>query len=156
MKRKPIRVDWDGLEDAFNNLDEDLVYYLDLVTGHVALEGEGEEADDDEFDTDAPPSVAIARADATRLQIRPPDTATKIVWLKQFLDTAAVDGETEAELRRAIETDDPGESIAEVLRENPERREQWFVYRSERIRELIETWLADSGVETVGPAPWRE
>ena len=39
MKRKPIRVNWDDLEAAFDNPNEELAYYLDLVNGHVVLEG---------------------------------------------------------------------------------------------------------------------
>ena len=60
MKRKPIRIDWEALEDAFNNRDEELVYHLDRITGRVELEGEGEEGDDDEFATETPPP-AISR-----------------------------------------------------------------------------------------------
>ena len=41
MKRKPIRVDWEELEAAFDSGNEELVYYLDSVTGHVLLEGAG-------------------------------------------------------------------------------------------------------------------
>jgi hypothetical protein len=29
MKRKPLHIDWDELETAFENRSEDLVYYLD-------------------------------------------------------------------------------------------------------------------------------
>jgi hypothetical protein len=157
MKRKPIKVDWEGLEDAFNNLDEDLVYYLDLVTGQVALEGEGEEADEeDEFDAETPSAPAVTRIDGTRLEILPPDTETKIAWLKEFLATDAVVGEVESALEQAIDSDDPAEDIAEVLRQNPAEREQWFAYRSERIREMIDRWLERNGVETVDAAPWRD
>jgi hypothetical protein len=157
MKRKPIKLDWDGLEDAFNNSDEDLVYYLDLVTGQVALEGEGEEDDDDDdFDAEAPPQPTVARPDVTRLQIRPPDTDTKIEWLEDYLATDSVSAKIEEGLRRAIESDDPAEEIAEVLRANPEERARWFAYRSERIREMIDSWLTANGVESVDRAPWRD
>ena len=36
---KPLKIDWDALEEAFNSQSEELIYYLDLVTGHVVLEG---------------------------------------------------------------------------------------------------------------------
>ena len=38
MKHKPLQIDWDELETAFENRNEDLTYYLDLVTGQVILE----------------------------------------------------------------------------------------------------------------------
>jgi hypothetical protein len=37
MKGKPIKIDWDELESAFNNRNDELIYYLDLVTGQVIL-----------------------------------------------------------------------------------------------------------------------
>lgn len=35
MKHKPLQIDWDELEAAFENRNEDLTYYVDLVTGQV-------------------------------------------------------------------------------------------------------------------------
>jgi len=50
MKRKPIKIDWEELEDAFNSPPEEISSYLDGISGHVALEGEGEEDDlEDEY-----------------------------------------------------------------------------------------------------------
>ena len=43
MQRKPIKVDWDALEEAFDSRDPEVAYYLDRITGHVVLDGEGEE-----------------------------------------------------------------------------------------------------------------
>ena len=40
MMRKPIKIDWEELESAFQTRREELVYYLDLVTGEVVLEDE--------------------------------------------------------------------------------------------------------------------
>ena len=37
MKRKPLHIDWDELESAFENRNEDLSYYLDLITGKVFM-----------------------------------------------------------------------------------------------------------------------
>ena len=41
MKRKPIRVDWDDLEEAFSNRRAESSSSLDAITGHVVLDGEG-------------------------------------------------------------------------------------------------------------------
>ena len=42
MKNKPIRIDWEELESAFDSGNEEILYYLDLITGQVKLEGEGD------------------------------------------------------------------------------------------------------------------
>ena len=64
MKHKPIRLDWDELEVAFTNHDEEIVYYLDLVTGKVIIDGEGEDDDFDDED-DFSPNSLVATGQAT-------------------------------------------------------------------------------------------
>ena len=73
MKNKKLRINWDDLEAAFDNRNEELVYYLDLVEGHVILEGEGEEGDfdEDEEHFDASPSASPRVNDGTRLYVDP-------------------------------------------------------------------------------------
>ncbi len=162
MKTKPIKIDWEGLEDAFNDQREELVHYLDLVTGHVVLEGEGEvdEMDDDVDDYDgrvhAPVAPPPLRDDSTRIYVHPPDTLQKIEWLQAFLDgSREVDANAAAELREAMDSDDPVEQLALVLNRHPGARDAWFRFRSERIRGLIDDWLAARGVVAVEPPPWK-
>ena len=82
MKRKPIRVNWDELEAAFDNQSSDLVYYLDLVTGHVILDGEGE----DPGDADDPAWTGGESADdGTRAYVEPLATETKVEWIRRYV-----------------------------------------------------------------------
>lgn len=150
---KPIKLDWDQLEAAFNDQNEELVYYLDLVTGHVHLDGEDEELADDEFDVrgatgDAP------RNDGTRAYVEPPDTGTKIIWLKAFLKGGGVAASVVAEFESALRQDDPAPVIRDVLNQNPDVRDAWYVYRADRIRELIVTWLEQNAIVSADPCPW--
>jgi len=87
MRHKPIKVDWDELEDAFNNQNEELVYYLDLITGHVVLDGEGEEGDFDEENGYYDPQAASTASedDDTRAYVAPLDTQHKLEWMDAFL-----------------------------------------------------------------------
>lgn len=159
MKRKPIKIDWDGLEDAFNNQNEELVYYLDLVTGHVVLEGEGEEdeyEDDEHFEALASTEPAAPRTDATRLYVEPPNTAQKVEWLQRFLrETPDLDPLLLATLQEVLESEDPVAELAEILRDNPELRDRWFLFRSEHLHQVVEKWLADHAVEATEPPPWK-
>jgi len=157
MMRKPIKIDWEELESAFQTRREDLVYHLDLVTGQVVLEGEGEdliEGDDDidgDINTDAP-----RRNETTRLTIEPPGPQDEVVWMEDFVDEAEnVDATVLDRLKVALAADDPLESFREVLRQNPTERDIWFLYRSDRIHEVIENWLEANGVRSTERPPWE-
>jgi hypothetical protein len=161
MKRKPIKIDWDALEEAFTNPSHEEMAYLDGVTGHMVLEGEGEEdqAPDDDEDAEVrapggpPPRL---RQDPTLIRIEPPDLETKIEWLGAFLDAAPdLDRQVVSELNEASATEDPAEALGEVLKRHPAVRDRWYLYRAERLHEWIDEWLAAHGVEAVDPAPWR-
>ena len=160
MKRKPIRVNWDELEAAFDNPNEELVYYLDLVNGHVVLEGEGEEADDlddDESYARAVSAEAPPPADGTRAYVEPLTTETKIDWVARFVREADdLDPALAARLRDALAAEDRALAIIEALRENPDGKERWYRYRAERLRELIDSWLNRHGVVLVEPPPWGQ
>ena len=58
MKRKQIKIDWDELEDAFTNPQDEVFCFLDRVTGRVVLEGEGDDLHDDDRNYDRPPDAA--------------------------------------------------------------------------------------------------
>jgi hypothetical protein len=156
MKRKPIKIDWEDLEDAFNSPPEEIESYLDGITGHVVLEGEGEE-DEDELDDLALPSVAVGsrRSDPTRLPIRPPGPEKKIEWMKAFIAVGGYDAEVIRGLERGVAAEDPPEVLSQVLNDNPEVRDAWYLYRTDRLREMIEEWLEANGIEAVTPPPWK-
>ena len=155
MKGKPIKIDWEELESAFDNKREDLVYYVDLVTGQVILEGEGEEALEDENDEDNEGAVS-GRGVSTRLYVEPLDPDVETDWMADFvtevdgLDSAVMD-----RLRAAIDDPDPHESIREILRNHAPERDRWFLFRSERIHDAINAWLDEHGVRSTEPAPWK-
>jgi len=146
MKRKPLRIDWDALEAAFEGRGEDLPYYLDLVTGHVVLEGQGERDDEDDGEGDADP---------LRLYVEPPGRDDEEAWMCAFLEG---DGALEAGLRtrlvEALDSDDPPAAFRNVLREEPEARDRWFAYKSDRLHASIEDWLESHGVPVADEPPW--
>ena len=163
MKRKAIKVDWDDLEEAFSNPDVDATSYLDRVTGRVVLEGE----EDDDFDEDeaafenpmavANAQTAVAREDPTRIPIRPPGTERKIGWMQAFFEQNAGshDAAVLTELKQAIDADNPAQALSDVLNRNSEVRDAWYLYRSDRLHDLMDEWLAENGLESTDPAPWK-
>lgn len=157
MRTKPIKIDWEGLEDAFNEQREGLVFYLDVITGHVVLDGEGESDDLDADSYEAAPAgrdAADRSDDATRLYVKPPSTERKIEWMREFLGGGDVEAPVVAELEQAIETDDPAPALRDVLNRNPEVRDAWYRYRSRRIQSVIDEWVAANGVRFTDPPPW--
>jgi hypothetical protein len=164
MKRKPIKIDWDELEDAFSSSQLEAASYLDRITGRVVLEGEGEEAELDEGDAGFEPATAVARAvsgsppeDPTRLAIRPPDIPRKIEWMNSFLRQTSSEHppDVAAAITAAMGVENPTPVIKGILDRNPEVRDAWYLYRSERIQEMIDGWLAENGVDTTDPPPWK-
>ena len=160
MKHKPIRLDWDELEVAFTNHDEEIVYYLDLVTGRVIIDGEGE---DDDFDDDdfSPNSLVAAgqpaaRDDSTRAYVTPMTTEMKLEWMRNFLaeEDNGLDKEANAKLKQALESDNAPEALGTFLRAADEARDVWYLYRSDRLHEYMQTWLGEQEITPIDPPPW--
>jgi hypothetical protein len=160
MQTRKLKIIWEDLEEAFNRRQHELASYLDRVTGRVMMEGEGEDEDAEEEDSGyskgRPTSAKGARkGDATRLYIRPPSTRRKAGWLKAFLDQEqGLDADTVQQLRDALTLPDPTQPIIELLRRNPEVGDAWYAYRADRVRKMIEEWLAADGIEPVDSPPW--
>ena len=156
MKRKPIRVDWDEIESAFNNKNEELRYYLDLVTGHVVLEGEGELDLDDDDDAMVARGmrIAVTSGEDTRLAVEPPGDEQKLVWLDQFLDREEIAPEIVDSFQTVMKQPDIA-AIRDLMQEHGDVRDAWYVYRSERLREQIDRWIAANELQLVEPPPWR-
>ena len=159
MKHKPIRIDWDELEVAFSNHDEEIVYFLDLVTGRVLIEGEGEEDDDDDEDFSAnrlvsspPPPVD----DSTRAYVKAMTTEMKLGWMKLFLKDKdnGLDGDARAALEAAFASEEPAEALSELLIGADEARDAWYLYRSDRLHDYIQSWLDEKEITAIDPAPW--
>jgi hypothetical protein len=159
MKRKPIKINWDELESAFDNKREDLVYYLDLVTGQVVLEGEGEEAEfENEQDLleEGADEEPVVREETTRLVIEPPGPEDEVDWMEDFVDEAEdASPEVREALTEALESDNAPEAFRDVLRHHAPERDRWFLYRSERLHEAVDAWLDANEVHCAEPPPWR-
>lgn len=159
MKRKPIKIDWQELEAAFDNKREDLIYYLDLVTGHVVLEGEGEEGefeDDDDLLDNGGEDEPVKREETTRLYIEPPGPEDEIAWMEDFVDESTeMKPEIQDKLQEALGQPDSAEAFREELRHFPEERERWFLYRIERLHGAMDSWLDTNEVHPAEPSPWK-
>ena len=158
MKRKPIKIDWDELERAFNNQNQDLVYYLDAVTGHVVLEGEGEDEGfetEDEMHERGAVGGGPPRDDSTRIYVTPPTVPLKIEWLKTFMkESEGLEPELLSKLEIAMQEENAPLAIKEAMNQHPEDREKWYLYRSEKVRELTDRWIENHGIQATDGPSW--
>jgi hypothetical protein len=157
MKRKPLHIDWDELETAFENRNEDLSYYFDLVTGKVFLEGEGEEAefDDDSLLEDAIEVEAVPRKETTRLQVASFTPEDELDWMDEFIEG---DDQLADEVKDALGdlvAQGNDDAFKEALRVHSDARDRWFLFRSERLHEVMDAWLAENHVTPAAPPPWK-
>jgi hypothetical protein len=156
MKHKPLQIDWDELEAAFENRNEDLTYYLDLVTGQVILEGEGEDAhfDEDAEMDDAVPVEAAPRGETTRLYVVSFSDDDELDWMDDFIEG---DGTIPAALKETLSdlvAQGPSQRCKDELRHHPEVRDRWFLFRSERVHEVMDAWMESNKISPATPPPW--
>lgn len=157
MKRKPLQIDWDELETAFENRNEDLTYYVDLVTGQVILEGEGEDA---HFDEDAEMDEAVdgdvsPHCETTRLYVVSFTDDDEIDWMDDFIEG---DDKIPADLKETLAdlvAQGPSQRFKDELRHHAEVRDRWFLFRSERLHEVMDAWLDSNNVSPASPPPWK-
>src|SRR5262245_53347814 len=157
MKHKPLQIDWDELETAFENRNEDLTYYLDLVTGQVGLEGEGEDAhfDEDAEMDDAVDSEPAPRGETTRLYVVSFTDEDELAWMDEFLEgDHGIPQDLKTSLVELI-ADGPPHGFKDLLRHHAEVRDRWFLFRSERLHEVMDTWMASNKINPASPPPWK-
>lgn len=121
------------------------------------FEGEGEEDDEDDGDYSIPSSVPPPDYNAaTRTYVTPPRTRLKVDWMRGFIaGSADLEPELVEKLNQALAEDDPAPPVRAALAEHPDGRDDWYLYRSNRIRDLIDEWLEKNKIQTIDPAPWK-
>jgi hypothetical protein len=156
MKHKPLQIDWDELEAAFENRNEDLTYYVDLVTGQVILEGEGEDAhfDEDAEMDDAVPEEAQPRDETTRLYVVSFTDDDEIDWMDEFIEGDAMDPELKETLADLVAMGPP-QKFKDELRQHADVRARWFAFRSERLHEVMDAWMESNKISPATPPPWK-
>jgi Uncharacterised protein family (UPF0158) len=157
MKHKPLQIDWDELEAAFENRNEDLSYYLDLVTGQVILDGEGEDAhfDEDAEMDDAVDGEAAPRGETTRLDVVSYTDEDEIDWMDEFIEgDAAIPAELKEKLSDLV-AQGPPQRFKDELRHHADVRDRWFLFRSERVHEVMDAWMEANKIFPASAPPWK-
>ena len=66
-----------------------------------------------------------------------------------------LDPDLVAKVTAGLTSEDPAHDIRNALNQHPDDRDRWYLYRSDRIRGLIERWLADRKIQPSEPPSWN-
>jgi hypothetical protein len=141
---KDVPVDWEALEDAFENNAPEVHSYLQLATGEVIRVVDGV-AD--------PQMHARIAADVGYLRVDPVSSREQYRWMERFIPM--VDNlELRARLNQAIDGKGAFRRFKDVLMAHADERERWFTYRSERLKTFMDAWLTAHSLRAVARPAW--
>jgi Uncharacterised protein family (UPF0158) len=141
---RDIPIDWEALEDAFENNAPEVHSYLHLVTGDVLRVVDGV-AD--------PQMHARIAADANYLRIDPVSSREQYRWMERYIPMVE-DPDLQAKLGQAIDGKGAFRRFKDVLMAYAPERERWFAFRSERLRIFMEAWLSAHALNPVARPVW--
>ncbi len=129
---RDVPVDWEALEDAFENNAPEVHSYLHIDTGEVLRVVDGI-AD--------PEMHARIASDTSYMRIDPVSSREQYRWMERFIPMVE-DKELGDKLTRAIDGKGAFRRFKDVLMAYGPERERWFAFRSERLRVFMEAWLS--------------
>ncbi len=142
---RDIPVDWEALEDAFENNAPEVHSYLHSRTGEVLRVVDGI-AD--------PEMHARIASDLSYLRIDPVSSREQYRWMERFIPMVD-DTEVRERLTQAIDGKGAFRRFKDVLMSFSADRERWFAFRSERLRVFMEAWLSAHALRPIARAQWK-
>lgn len=142
---RDVPVDWEALEDAFENNAPEVHSYLHLTTGEVLRVVDGV-AD--------PHMHARISADPNYLRIDPVSSREQYRWMERFIPMVD-DTELRGKLAQAIDGKGAFRRFKDVLMTYAADRERWFAFRSERLRTFMEAWLTAHAIKAIPRPGWE-
>lgn len=141
---RDVPVDWEALEDAFENNAPEVHSYLHLVTGDVLRVVDGV-AD--------PQMHARINTDSSYLRVAPVSSREQYRWMERYIPMVE-DPELRAKLAASIDGKGAFRRFKDVLMSHGSERERWFTFRSERLRTFMEAWLVAHALQPVPRPTW--
>ena len=141
---RDIPVDWEALEDAFENNAPEVHSYLHLMSGEVLRVVDGI-AD--------PEMHSRIASDTTYMRIEPVSSREQYRWMERFIPMVD-EGELRDQLTAAIDGKGAFRRFKDVLMTYGSDRERWFAFRSERLRVFMEAWLGAHGLAPTARPVW--
>jgi hypothetical protein len=141
---REVPVDWEALEDAFENNAPEVHSYLHLETGEVLRVVDGI-AD--------PEMHSRIATDASYMRIDPVSSREQYRWMERFIPMVE-DAPLRDRLTHAIDGKGAFRRFKDVLMSHGPERERWFAFRSERLRVFMEAWLSAHALSPIARPNW--
>jgi hypothetical protein len=136
---RDVPVDWEALEDAFENNAPEVHSYLHLKTGEVLRVVDGI-AD--------PEMHSRIASDSEYMRVEPVSSREQYRWMERFIPLVE-DNELRQKLISAIDGKGAFRRFKDVLMGHVQERERWFAFRSERLRVFMEAWLSAHSLQAI-------
>jgi hypothetical protein len=136
---RDVPVDWEALEDAFENNAPEVHSYLQLKTGEVLRVVDGI-AD--------PEMHSRIASDAEYMRVEPVSSREQYRWMERFIPLVE-EPDLRQKLIGAIDGKGAFRRFKDVLMGHVQERERWFAFRSERLRVFMEAWLSAHALHPV-------
>jgi hypothetical protein len=143
---RDVPVDWEALEDAFENNAPEVHSYLHLTTGEVLRVVDGV--------ADPQRHVRIS-SDGNYQRIDPVSSREQYRWMERFIPMVE-DVELRGKLTQAIDGKGAFRRFKDVLMSYAADRERWFTFRSERLKTFMEAWLTAHAIHATPRPSWPE
>ena len=144
VTRRDVPMDWEALEDAFENNAPEVHSYLHIATGDVIRIVDGV-AD--------PQMHARIASDISYLRIEPVSSREQYRWMERYIPMVE-DPPLQIHLTQAIDGKGAFRRFKDVLMSHAQERESWFAFRSERLRIFMEAWLNAHALNPVKRQVW--
>jgi len=141
---RDVPVDWEALEDAFENNAPEVHSYLHLPTGEVLRVVDGI-AD--------PEMHSRIASDTNYMRVEPVSSREQYRWMERFIPMVD-DPELRGRLSAAIDGKGAFRRFKDVLMSHGPERERWFAFRSERLRVFMEAWLSAHALRAIPRTNW--
>jgi hypothetical protein len=141
---RDVPIDWEALEDAFENNAPEVHSYLHLSTGEVLRVVDGI--------ADPEMHQRIA-SDASYMRVEPVSSREQYRWMERFIPMVE-DKPLSDLLTQAIDGKGAFRRFKDVLMSHGAERERWFAFRSERLRVFMEAWLAAHALRPTPRVTW--
>ena len=142
-----MKIDWEGLKDAFVFSSDEAHWYLDLETGETILISELDpDAGEVTFDD-------IEAEPERYLDIEAPSSHEAYEWMVEFTE-GLEDKELQDKLWIALDGKGAFRRFKNVISGHPKQREAWFKFEDDKVNAAIEDWVKSSALEADSPPPW--
>jgi len=141
---REVPVEWEALEDAFENNAPEVHSYLHLPTGEVLRVVDGI-AD--------PEMHSRIASDSEYMRVEPVSSREQYRWMERFIPMVE-EPDLRSRLSAAIDGKGAFRRFKDVLMAYGPERERWFAFRSERLRVFMEAWLSAHLLRPVAREAW--